>query len=150
VLFNGDSVSGIIDWEWAQEDGFVLVDALHMLLMSVATANGGGIAHYLRQLWADEIGDAALQERIVKLRIQSGMGKDDLKFIALLLWFDILWQKVVRRGMPSASWLEDMIPRTMPAIEKWLNRYSKAKGGARNLSGLGVLGGDLHDPQISD
>lgn len=128
VLFNGDSVSGIIDWEWAQKDGFVLVDALHMLLMSVATANGGGIVHYLRQLWADEIGDAALQERIVKLRIQSGMDKDDLKFIALLLWLGILWQKAMRGRMLSEQWSEDMIPRTMPAIEKWLSRYSRTTG----------------------
>jgi hypothetical protein len=131
VLFSGDTVSGIIDWEWAQKDGFVLVDALHMLLMSTATANGGRVAHYLRQLWADEIGDAALQERIAKLRIQSGMDKDDLKFIALLLWFDILWQKAMRGGMPSTSWLEDMIPRTMPAIEKWLSRYSTTRGYAQ-------------------
>ncbi|HUZ97330.1 MAG TPA: phosphotransferase [Edaphobacter sp.] len=128
VLFSGDTVSGIIDWEWAQKDGFVLVDALYMLLMSTAAANGGRVSHYLRQLWADEIGDAALQERIAKLRIQSGMDKDDLKFIALLLWFGVLWQKAMRGGMPSTSWLEDMIPRTMPAIEKWLSRCSKTSG----------------------
>ena len=128
VLFSGDSVSGIIDWEWAQKDGFVLVDALHMLLMSFSVANGGRVVHYLRQLWADEISDAALQERIVKLRVQSGMDKDDLKFIALLLWLGILWQKAMRGRMPSEQWSEDMIPRTMPAIEKWLSRYSKTTG----------------------
>jgi hypothetical protein len=149
VLFHGDSVSGIIDWEWANEDGFVLVDALHMLLMSSASAKGCGVASYLRQLWSDEVSETALQERIMRLCIHSGLDKDDLKFIALLLWFDILWQKLMRGGMPSASWLEDMIPRSTPTIEKWLNRYSMAKGGARSLSGLGDLGVDLHDPQIS-
>jgi hypothetical protein len=129
LLFSGDRISGIIDWEWAQIDGFVLVDALHLLLMSTADANEGRIAHYLRQLWADEISDAALQERIVKLRIQSGVDKDDLKFIALLLWFSILWQRGMRGGMPSASWLEDMIPRTMPAIETWLCGHRKQAAG---------------------
>jgi thiamine kinase-like enzyme len=124
VLFSGDNVTGIIDWEWAQKDGFVLVDALHMLLMSTADANGGRVVHYLRQLWADEISDAALQERIVKLRIQSGMDKEDLKFIALLLWSGILWQKAMRGRVPSSQWLEDMIPRTIPAVTKWLTRLS--------------------------
>ena len=77
-----------------------------------------------RQLWADEISDAALQERIVKLRVQSGMDKDDLKFIALLLWLGILWQKAMRGRMPSEQWSEDMIPRTIPAVTKWLTRLS--------------------------
>src|ERR1035437_4747315 len=124
VLFSGDSVSGIIDWEWAQKDGFVLVDALHMLLMSFSVANGGRVVHYLRQLWADEISDAALQERIVKLRVQSGMDKVAVKFIALLLWLGILWQKAMRGRMPSEQWSEDMIPRTIPAVTKWLTRLS--------------------------
>ena len=128
VLFSGDNVTGIIDWEWAQRDGFVLVDALHMLLMSAAEANGGSVAHYLRQFFADEISDTALQERIVKLRIQSGMDKDDLKFIALLLWSGILWQKAIRSRVPSSLWLEDMIPRIIPAVTKWLTRLSRTRG----------------------
>ena len=128
VLFSGGNVTGIIDWEWGQKDGFVLVDALHMLLMSPADANGDRVVNYLRQLWADEIGDAALQERIVRLRSQFGIDKDDLKFIALLLWFSIIWQKAMRGRVASSQWLEDMIPRSIPAVMKWLTRISRPRG----------------------
>jgi hypothetical protein len=127
VLFKGDTVSGIIDWEWAQRDGFLQIDVLHMLLMSCAVENDRHIAHYLRQLWADEIGDTALHQRIARLCIQFGVDKDDLKFIALLLWFSLLWQKAVRGGMPSDLWLEEMIPRTNPAIMKWLIRCTQGR-----------------------
>jgi Phosphotransferase enzyme family len=128
VLFDGDDVSGVIDWEWAQMDGLRVVDGLHMLLMSCAVAHGASIAHYLYQLWADEIEDVALQQRIANLCIQSGIDPEDLKFVALLLWFGILWQKEVRGGRPAALWSEKMITRTMPAIMKWLSRCSKTRG----------------------
>jgi hypothetical protein len=131
LLFSGDRISGIIDWEWAQEDGCASVDVLHMLLMSVADANGGRIAHYLRQFWADEISDPALRERIARLSLQSGMDTNDLKFMALLLWFGVLWQKALRGGAPSTSWLEDMIPRTMPAIDVWLCGHRKQAAGTQ-------------------
>jgi hypothetical protein len=128
VLFNGDDVSGMIDWEWAQRDGLRVVDGLQMLLMSCAVAHDVSIAHYLCQFWADEIDDAALQQRIASLGIQSGLDRDDLKFIALLLWFGILWQKTIRGGIPAAAWSEKMISRTMPAIMKWLSRCSTTRG----------------------
>jgi len=128
VLFNGDAVSGIIDWEWAQRDGLRVVDGLHMLLISHAVAHDVPISHYLCQLWADETDDPALQQRIANLCAHSGMDRDDLKFVALLFWFGILWQRAIRGGVPAASWSEKMIPRTMPAITKWLNQYSKTRG----------------------
>jgi hypothetical protein len=128
VLFDGDDVSGVIDWEWAQMDGLRVVDGLHMLLMSSAVANGASLAHYLCQLWADEIDDVALQQRIAKLCSQSGIGRGDLKFVALLLWFDMLWQRAVRGGRPAVLWSEKMITRTMPAIMKWLSWDSKTRG----------------------
>jgi hypothetical protein len=130
VLFNGDEVAGIIDWEWAQKDGLRVVDGLHMLFMSNAVTHGVPLAHYLCQLWADEISDIAMQQRIDRLSIQFGMDRDDLKFAALLLWFDTLWQRAIRGGVTATSWSEKMIPRTMPAAMQWLSRYSK--GGARS------------------
>jgi aminoglycoside phosphotransferase len=78
VLFDGDDVSGVIDWEGAQMDGLRVVDGLHMLLMSCAVAQGASLAHYLCQLWADEIDDVALQQRIAKLCSQSGIDREDL------------------------------------------------------------------------
>jgi phosphoribosylanthranilate isomerase len=128
VLFKGDTVTGIIDWEWAQREGFLQVDVLHMLLMSCAVENDCHIAHYLRQLWADEIEDTALQERISRLCLQFDADKDDLKFVALLLWFSLLWQKAMRCGMPSELWLDNMISQTAPVITKWLMRCTKTGG----------------------
>jgi hypothetical protein len=128
VLFDGDDVSGVIDWEWAQTDGLRVVDGLHMLLMSSAVAHGAPLSDYLYQLWADEIEDVALQQRIAKLCSLSGIDREDLKFVALLLWFGILWQKEVRGGRTAVMWSEKMITRTKPAIMKWLIGCSKTRG----------------------
>ncbi len=134
VLFKGDIVSGIVDWDLAQLDGFIQVDVLQMLLGTFAEAKERHVAHYLRQLWADEIDDSAFQERIARLCIRFGVDKDDLKFIALLVWYNLLRQKVIRGSVPSASWPEDMIPLTVPTIMKWLSRYSQSKGGDFKIS----------------
>lgn len=123
VLFSASRVSGVIDWEWAQADGFIQADCLHMLLMSLAVNNDIHIAHYLRQLWLDEIGDSALQNRIATLRARSGMDLDALKFLALALWLNLIWQKAMRNQSYAAAWFEEMIPRTIPAITKWLSRH---------------------------
>jgi hypothetical protein len=125
VLFAGDTVAGIIDWEWAQENGFQQVDALYMLFGSVTTRHAT-LAHYCRLLWEGEIGDAALSERIAQLRTRSGMDEDDLKFIALLLWFNNLWERAMHGSMLQAPWIEDMIPRTMPAMMNWLARHKRS------------------------
>jgi hypothetical protein len=120
ILFKRDAVSGIIDWDGAQRDGFLQVDGLYLLLSSYGAAHNLDNPHYLRQIWAGEIEEADLSDRISRLRSQSGMDKDDLKFIALLLWFSLLWQHAMRGRMPSESRLEDLIPTTVPEIMKWL------------------------------
>lgn len=122
VLFKGDAVAGVIDWEWARKDGLPIADVLHMLLRSPAMENDGSFAQCFRELWADEITDVELTERTARLRAQSGMGQDDLKFIGLMLWFELLWQRAVRGVVESAPWLDDVIPQTVPAIMQWLNR----------------------------
>ena len=128
ILFMRDAVSGIIDWDGAQRDGFLQVDELYLLLSSCGAAHNVDNPHYLRQIWAGEMGDAALAGRIAKLRIHAGMDEDDLKFVALLLWFSLLWQHAMRCRMPSESRLTDLIPKTIPAIMTWLARRSKTTG----------------------
>jgi len=125
ILFNREAVTGIIDWDGAQRDGFLQVDGLYLLLSSHGAAHNLDNPHYLRQIWADEIGDTALSDRIARLRSESGMDKDDLKFIALLLWFSLLWQHAMRSRMPPESRLEDLIPTTVPIIMKWLAWHKK-------------------------
>jgi Phosphotransferase enzyme family len=135
VLYQGDSVSGIIDWEWAQRDGFPQVDALYMLLGSVIS-RGASLARLLRQLWADEIGDASLSGRIANLGVQSGLDRDDLKFIALMLWFNNLWERAMEGSMLSASWSEDMVAQTVPTIMKWLARHKKTTSSGGTVSNM--------------
>lgn len=122
ILFRGDSLAGIIDWEWARRDGIRMVDVLHMLLFSSAMEHDASFGLYLRRLWSDEIDEPELSSRIARIFTQSGMGKDDVKFIGLILWFDILWQRAIRGSVYSAGWMEDLIPQTVPVIMKWLNR----------------------------
>lgn len=129
VLYLGDSVSGIIDWEWAQRDGFPQVDALYMLLGSIIS-HDASLGCLLRQLWADEIADASLSGRIAALGVQTGLDKDDLKFIALMLWFNNLWNRAMEGSLLSASWSEDMVPKTVPTMMKWLDRHVRCAVGS--------------------
>jgi len=128
ILFRGDRVAGIIDWEWARRDGIRLVDVLHMLLFSSAMEHDASFGLYLRRLWADEIDEAELSERITRVFAQAGMDKEDIKFVGLILWFDILWQRSIRGSVYSAGWMDDLIPQTVPVIMKWLDRRSKTMG----------------------
>ena len=128
VLFSNAAISGIIDWEWSQSDGVELVDIMHMLFMSYAMSHNLHIAHCLRQFWGDEIDDGALRTRIASLGAKYGLDGNDLKFIALLLWFHNLYQKASRGRMPSASWTEDMISLSVPGITKWLSHNAAMRG----------------------
>jgi len=125
VLFKSNQVTGIVDWEWAQPDGLPLVDVLHLLLVSYSVSHQTGVARSLRQLFADEVDDPALKQRLADLRVHFALDNDDLKFAGLLLWFDYLHQRAVRGRMPALSWTEDMIPRTVPVIENWLARHKR-------------------------
>ena len=123
VLFSGDAVAGIVDWEWARTDGVRSADLLHLILMSYSELRGTHVAHYLRQLWADTIGDRALKERLETLRLRVGMDTDDLKFVALLRWFDYLRENAQRGRLPGRAWSENVISRTLPVIRDWLRRH---------------------------
>lgn len=125
VLFKDEAVAGIIDWEWARRDGIPLADTLHMLLRSPAMQLDTSFAGLLRRLWTDGIDNAELTRRLAILCSQSGMDNNDLKFLGLTLWFDILWQRAFRGLVESKHWLVDMIPGTAPAIMTWLGRQSK-------------------------
>lgn len=135
VLFSGDSVSGIIDWEWAHRDGLRVVDALHLLFMSHSVFRNTGIAETLRSLWSDAVEDGELNVRLAGLCDTLRLDKNDLKFAALLLWFDYLRQRILRGRMPSREWSENMILRTVPVIRRWLGQYrrvtSEATAGPR-------------------
>ncbi len=121
VLFSGDSVSGIIDWEWAHADGLRLVDALHLLLMSYSVFRNISIAEMLRSFWSDAVDDPEMKIRLNGFCRTFGMHEHDLKFGALMLWFDYLRERIRRGRMPGTEWTEDMIPRTIPTIRRWLD-----------------------------
>ena len=130
VLFSGDSVSGIVDWEWAHRDGLRVVDALHLLFMSHSEFRKTSIAETLRSFWSDAVEDAQLNARLTGLSKTLRLDKDDLKFAALLLWFDYLRQRILRGRMPNREWSEDMLLRTVPVIGHWLGKYGRGRSEA--------------------
>jgi hypothetical protein len=125
VLFKKERVAGIIDWEWARRDGIPVADILHMLLRTPAMARDTSFAETLRRFWTDDLNDSELSSRLQQLCAQAGMGLEDLKFLAIVLWFDILWQRATRGVVESRAWLEDMIPHTATVALQWLRRHSK-------------------------
>lgn len=122
ILFLDNSVSGIVDWEWAHRDGLRLLDALQLLFMSYSVFRNIGIAETLRSFWSDTIGDDELKVRLAGLCHAFGLHNSDLKFAALILWFDYLRERLIRGRMPSVEWTEDMIPSTIPTIRRWLQQ----------------------------
>ena len=130
VLFSGDAVSGIIDWEWAHENGFRVVDALQLLLMSYSVYRNTSIAQTLRNFWADTIDDPDLVARLNEVRNNFRVHRNDLKFAALILWFDYLRERLTRGRMPSAEWTADMIPHTIPVITRWLQEKKRIQSEA--------------------
>lgn len=120
VLFSGDAVTGIVDWEWAHQDGFLFVDSLQLLFMSYSVFQGISIAETLRSVWTDAIEDPELNDRLKTVCRRFGFGSRDLKFAALVLWFNYLRERVIRGRMPGLSWTEDMLPQTLPGINAWL------------------------------
>ncbi len=135
VLFSGDSVSGIIDWEWAHEDGLRVVDALQLLLMSYSVHRNTSIAQTLRNFWADMIEDRDLVVRLKEVCNNFRVHDNDLKFAALILWFDYLRERIMRGRMPSAEWTSDMIPHSIPVITRWLQESRGIKSEAAAGSG---------------
>jgi hypothetical protein len=128
VLFSGASVVGIVDWEWARRDGLRILDALHLLFMSHSVSRRIGVDATLRSFWSDALYDRELSIRLAKLSRTFSVHKSDLKFAALLLWFDYLRQMVLRGSVPNREWCEAMISRTAPVISRWLGQ--KARSGA--------------------
>ena len=134
VLFSGDHVAGVIDWEWARRDGFGFVDALHLLLMSYSVSRNVTIAETLRAVWSNSLQDLEMNLRLLTVSRHFGFRDHDLKFAALVLWFNYLRERVVRGRMPSPAWSEDMLPRSIPAIQAWLSAYEE-RGTSEATSG---------------
>jgi len=125
VLFSGDDITGVVDWEWARRDGFGFVDALHLLFMSYSTSRNARIAETLRAFWTNTLQDFEMNLRLLTVSRHFGLHGHDLKFAALVLWFNYLRERVVRGRMPSPGWSDDMLPRSIPVIKAWLSAYKK-------------------------
>ncbi len=122
VLFKGDKVTGIIDWDHARMDGIPLVDSLFMVMKSYSGHRRMPEGELFRQLWTGEIQDGSVAKRIDRVGRALGMDNDDLKFLGLLLWFDFLFDRARECSWQPASWIEDMVGQTVPVIMRWLDR----------------------------
>ena len=126
VLFKGDMMTGIIDWDNARKDGIPQVDVLFMLLNSYRGEHSAPLATYFRQLWADEFDDTELTKRIAWVGTRSNLDADGMKFVGLILWFDLLWLKAQRGSWKPESWSGDLIGLA-PELMKWVSRHTKAR-----------------------
>jgi hypothetical protein len=125
VLFKSDNLAGVIDWDHVRKNGIPLVDALFMIVNTYTGHRKIPVGKLFRQLWTDEFEDDAVAERIAKVGAVSGMDKDGLKFLALMLWFDFLLDRAKECAWQPESWVEDMVTDTVPVIRKWLDSHSK-------------------------
>ena len=125
VLFNCDKLAGVIDWDHVRTNGIPLVDTLFMIINTYTGDRKMPAGRLFRQLWIDEFEDEAVAERIARVGAASGMDKDGLKFLGLVLWFDFLLDRAKECAWQPDSWVEDMITETVPVIRKWLNRHSE-------------------------
>ncbi len=130
VLFKGDMLIGIIDWDHVRKDGIPLVDALFMIINSYSGERRIPEGKLFRELWTGEFEDDAFAERIALVRAESGMDKDGLKFLGLMLWFDFLLDRARECAWQPDWWVAGMIQKTVPVAMKWLSRHSRRVVGA--------------------
>ena len=123
VLFEGERISAVLDWEWARTDGLRLVDSIHLLLMSYSEFRNAPIGEFLRQVWSDSVEESELSSRLRAIQSRYGVEDEDMKFLTLLPWFDYLGQNVFSGRVPRAAWTQNMIAHTIPVIERWLSRH---------------------------
>ena len=133
VLFDGETLKGVIDWDHARKDGIPLVDALFMIINSYRGNQGFGVGKLFRELWTDEFEDSAFAERIAWVGAKSKMDRDGLKFLGLMLWFDFLLDRANERAWQPEPWVGDMIRESVPVAMKWLDRHAKQGAGSATL-----------------
>jgi Phosphotransferase enzyme family len=90
VLFVGNTVTGIVDWERARACGIPGLDALHLALMSLAMDSRRDILSYLGQLWTRQFETRFLADYVTHLKAAYGLTDDDTAHLGAFLYLDEL------------------------------------------------------------
>ena len=125
VLFRGDQIVGVIDWDHVRKDGIPLLDTLFMIINTYTGSRRMPPGRIFRQFWTGGFEDDAVAERIARIRFASSLDMEGLRFLALMLWFDFLLDRAKESAWQPAAWVQDMITETVPVIENWLRDHSK-------------------------
>ena len=118
VLFEGNSVTGIVDWERARRCGTPGLDALHLALMSLAMDQRRDILSYLGQLWTRQWETRFLADYVARLETAYGLTADDTAHLGALLYCDEL-HKLNSAGRDISA---EKLPHFLavgPAIAAW-------------------------------
>jgi hypothetical protein len=91
-------------------------------------------AGYARSIYSRFTIQGQLRERCALLpALGASINLSDYAIVAtLLLWFGYLRERAIRGGMPSRSWTEDTLPRTIPVIQRWLARDESQGANTKN------------------
>jgi hypothetical protein len=121
VLFVGNTVTGIVDWERARPCGTPGVDALHLALMSLAMEGRRDIVSYLGQLWTRQWESRFLADHVAKLEAAYGLTADDTAHLGAFLYCDALHKLNSAGPGISAEKLLHFLAFA-PAVAAWTKR----------------------------
>ncbi|MFO1058646.1 MAG: phosphotransferase [Dongiaceae bacterium] len=119
LMFEGGSVSGIVDWERCRAHGTPGIDALHLALMSLAIERRRPIAAYLEQAWTGRWESDFLGRYVAGLRQLYGLTADDVGHLAGILYLDE-FHKRHSAGLDLADSHRDSLLRPAAALQSWL------------------------------
>lgn len=121
---NGE-VAGLIDWEWARPEGLPLYDLLHLVVMSNAAFHKQHVGQLIAKVWEGSTGDLIGWNLLERAAKDLGYTQTDVGYIAISLWLRYLWQGHVLTYSGGQPWLENMLARSLEAIEIWLRSHGQ-------------------------
>jgi hypothetical protein len=121
VLFVGNTVTGIVDWERARPCGTPGLDALHLAFMSLAMDGRRDLLSYLGQLWTRQWESRFLADYVARVETAYSLTAEDTAHLGAFLYCDEL-HKLNSAGRDLSA---EKLPHFLafaPAIAAWTRR----------------------------
>lgn len=114
-------VSGLIDWERSRPKACAGFDALHLVMFSFAAWRGTSPLQMLCMLW-DDLCEPVLERLLAQAGQASGLGLEDLRYVALLIWLLHLSRHAADLPGWSAEHRRDWFDQPADSAGRWLAR----------------------------
>lgn len=113
------SVTGVIDWEWYDGHGLPLLDAIHLIIMSVAMHRRVPVSTLLPEIWHDQ--DEYLRMLFDRACSFFGVERAAFQWMGIVLWLNLIARGAIEpRPTPFDAWLSAIVLAPGAAASEWL------------------------------